>query len=1313
MENTAGEETAREAGGSGDLHDAETPRVRRRLVQSTLFPHRSQDNATDKDDHGFVAEYPHEEENCNKNQSSKKRNQKARASKKANVDGKEILNRRMDDKDSLVIVHPNTLFKAPEGQDQQKTHQLVGSHEVNDKSCSPVQSAATPKASRQAKQQVNSTPIKRRVQTTPKKDIGNGGFKKACSEQLLDSPIHSESLSRPIPDLRLEAKLTAEENARISAGRQIHPFFSSWKKPKKNQERIDFENNLCSSERKDEYTLFNPIHVFEKIQDEPSFLDWGNWTLSKTSYVSTKCDAQSVCPEVFEGYLKPLHFDDFLNVNPNRTSLPQDEAMPLEEMSLDQSSLQQEIRLAMADMPNLLNHDEKADYLLYGGTGLMRSSDLEWEGRFVQERMIPYYHGSGNHPENSLWTNKYLPEKAIEVCGNRESVDFLSEWLRLWSERGFRSGKESALVKKVIVEDDDYNCCGTDSDSENSSEEIGMKNVVLITGPVGSGKSAAIYACAKEQGFHVIEVNASDWRTGTLVMQRFRDSVKSHLLQSALENHVGSESKPMQKYFSVTSNTSPVQGSGGQVVELMPLSDEEDSQNDIGPLGKFRFKENKIPSGQSECKPLILFEDVDAILSEDQGLIAAIQKLAEIAKWPMILTSNSDNPLLPHNLDRLELHFTKPSTKELLYHVSMVCSAEKAKIHHYLVERFIAECQGDIRKTIMHLQFWCQGQKYREGNKEQGTYGQLLFDIDAGHRILPKIIPWGYPSQLSEFVEKEINKSLIFMEESLKLAEPFNEEEPSQKQTLNRLKRHNTERDSIEAKKEAILSRHCPVQDGNEFVSPLDAACEFSVSSGSPVAFTRRNVRRKLDAVLSSSSGSESLGNSSPAARAKLFEDTNDQMFHEVDGSCPSLATETCLNLLSENFANSGGENFWENCPNHSEPAIHSQIDGTCKSVNISCWPEISFVPETEINDGASSYPRTVFFGHVADTVEAVSIFKEPTQSINPVESDHFNKPISDLPQNPELIENTFDIHKETAQGEEEGDSHTEPVEAVPRGYQVMDECSRIDFARGTKSKDELRSSVLVDSVQETWRQFHGCHTDLRQYMTSGEIDASLALKLACGMANLISEADILLNGCQLLTCDYLEPPAVPFEESYSFGWYYDQLFMASSIAQHGICFYAKKLAVIGLKTGSENTMELARAMLASSTNTMVLGKLVSEDRRTINGLESGPLQSVIPSKSELGSCLCSVVQSILPSRSYLATKGDALYEYVSALGQISRSEISRLSLNTDKTSQRRVRATRNYLSTGSLMLPDEDISLLGQCHQYGKVSSQSLSMQT
>ncbi|XP_052201020.1 uncharacterized protein LOC127807329 isoform X2 [Diospyros lotus] len=1216
----------------------------------------------------------------------------------------------------------------------------------------------------QLKRRVNSTPKRKQIQTTPKKKVINGGLRDACPGLISDNTIQSGNATRAIPDLRLEEKMKAEENARIFGGRQMHPFFSSRKIAKKNQEVVDVESYQCCVERKDISTTFSPVHVFEEDHDDSGSLDWGNWKLSERSFISTTCDLKSLCSPVPERSVSALHFDDFLNVCLSSRPLPRNGAIQHEEVSLDRSPVQSEHRHATspilsADEPvvhsevskdievgilpsslqcwqdNILEKSdllsgnatpvrnldgawedckmEKTD-LLSGNAAPLRNSDIAWEGRFLHERMTTYYHSCGKCPENSLWTNKYLPEKAFEVCGNVEPVNFLSEWLRLWSGRGFKSTKDFTAGKKFALQDDDYYCCSSDSDYENRDDENDPKNVLLVTGPVGSGKSAAIYACAKEQGFQVIEVNTSDWRTRSHVMQRFEGGVESYSVQRTLENPVGSERKSLQKSLPVIFNTTAVEGSDSEVLEPIPLSYEEQSQVATGTPGKFICEENIIATDQSENKPLILFEDVDAVLSEDHGLISTIQKLAETAKRPIILTSNNSNPILPNNWDRLELCFNKPSMKELLFHVYMVCAAEKVKLQPCLLEQFIECCQGDIRKTIMHLQFWCQGQRSRKESERHRMYGSLLFDIDAGHRMLPKIVPWGYPSQLSEIVEKEISKSLM-MEESSKLMEEVTEGEVNETNTQQCSKIEN-----IEAKKEEILRSHCPVQDGIELKFQPDTACEFSNSFDSPVAFPRRHVRRKLETVLSSSSEDERLNDTFPVVRDKLFEDANNEMFLEVDSRCPyglpierysnTVAEpllqlnskpknlEESFNLFSEQLVNSKEEA--QNCSQCSESALFTQTKGTSKSVDVSCVPESSFVPETEINNVTSLFCGTASCGNVTDTVEAISTSNHPIQNENPVET--VNQSISALHPILETVEN-FNIYMQSIQGEEVGDSQTEHVEAVSRGYLGMDECSRMDFSRGIECHGTPRLLTLKDYAQEAWRRIRGCHTDIRHHVTREEKDASVVLKHAYGMSHLISEVDILFGNCQMLICDSLEPSMIPSERSHSFRWYDDQLWMSSTIAQHGICFYAKQIAAAGLNNGCVSRMDLASEMLACSSSTMALGKLVGQERR-IESSDMRPLRSIISIKRELDSNICSVVQSIVPSRLYLATKGDAFYEYLSSLGQISRSEASRLSESSGKTKQRRRHVARSYLSTDGLMLSPDDISLLGRYNCYGKL---------
>ncbi|KAL7263555.1 hypothetical protein ACSBR1_001670 [Camellia fascicularis] len=180
---------------------------RRRLVQSTLFPHRSQDNATEKEDKDGDQK-PNEEEQYCASQGKKKRQRKPGAPKKVAVNGKEIPSKKVDDKDCPAIENPDLFLKASEVQNPQKKQQCVGSPEENDKTCSPLESPANMKMPRQLKRHANSTPKKKQtqqVQTTPKKKIMNG-----LPEQISDSPIQSGSTTQSIPDVLLEAKMKAE-----------------------------------------------------------------------------------------------------------------------------------------------------------------------------------------------------------------------------------------------------------------------------------------------------------------------------------------------------------------------------------------------------------------------------------------------------------------------------------------------------------------------------------------------------------------------------------------------------------------------------------------------------------------------------------------------------------------------------------------------------------------------------------------------------------------------------------------------------------------------------------------------------------------------------------------------------------------------------------------------------------------------------------------------------------------------------------------------------------------------------------------------
>merc|ERR1719322_1696726 len=124
----------------------------------------------------------------------------------------------------------------------------------------------------------------------------------------------------------------------------------------------------------------------------------------------------------------------------------------------------------------------------------------------------------------SIWSVKHQPKHSDEIVGNQDSVKKLYSTLSNWKKRLLKDGKS---LKPTKIEDDDFINL---SDVDYSSDEIckSVPNVCVLSGGVGCGKTSSIYACAKQLGFKVLEINASDVREGKRIMTILQEASQSH-----------------------------------------------------------------------------------------------------------------------------------------------------------------------------------------------------------------------------------------------------------------------------------------------------------------------------------------------------------------------------------------------------------------------------------------------------------------------------------------------------------------------------------------------------------------------------------------------------------------------------------------------------------------------------------------------------------------------------------------------------------------------------------------------------------------
>ncbi|QSZ33540.1 hypothetical protein DSL72_005108 [Monilinia vaccinii-corymbosi] len=115
-------------------------------------------------------------------------------------------------------------------------------------------------------------------------------------------------------------------------------------------------------------------------------------------------------------------------------------------------------------------------------------------------------------PRKSLmWTEKYRAKTFMELCGDDRTHRQVLRWLKGWDPIVFpKSGKPKVAPTKKYGETDD---------------EKPHRKILMLTGPPGLGKTTLAHVCARQAGYEVMEINASDERSRDVVKGRIRTSV--------------------------------------------------------------------------------------------------------------------------------------------------------------------------------------------------------------------------------------------------------------------------------------------------------------------------------------------------------------------------------------------------------------------------------------------------------------------------------------------------------------------------------------------------------------------------------------------------------------------------------------------------------------------------------------------------------------------------------------------------------------------------------------------------------------------
>ena len=291
------------------------------------------------------------------------------------------------------------------------------------------------------------------------------------------------------------------------------------------------------------------------------------------------------------------------------------------------------------------------------------------------------------------WVDRFKPTRGSDAIGqNAGVVESLQNWFRAWQSRIAMQARgkvppspsRPCIPRKVYDSDDEEFWHSDEEEDDGLGSGESVANGVLISGPVGCGKTATVYALAKEFGFKVLEVNALDRRSGQEVLGRFMEATQS--------KRFGKKAKADAERAAPTN--------GGLKAFFGGANDDETKRKEA--IAAKAKEENE----KSDAQSLILFEEIDIQLASERGFMAALSQLVENTKRPIIFTSNTSIlPELSMNLPLARVRFDAPGIRECATYAALVSTAAKSALRPSDATAISLACKGDLRRTLHNAQF--------------------------------------------------------------------------------------------------------------------------------------------------------------------------------------------------------------------------------------------------------------------------------------------------------------------------------------------------------------------------------------------------------------------------------------------------------------------------------------------------------------------------------------------------------------------------------------------------------------------------------
>ncbi|KAL2135726.1 hypothetical protein VTI74DRAFT_7243 [Chaetomium olivicolor] len=204
-----------------------------------------------------------------------------------------------------------------------------------------------------------------------------------------------------------------------------------------------------------------------------------------------------------------------------------------------------------------------------------------------------------------LWTEKYRARTFMDLVGDDLTNRQVLRWLKRWDSIVFphaAATKSKSTFRR------------NNQQGQQPEEEKPHRKILMLHGPPGLGKTTLAHVCARQAGYEVMEINASDERSKDVVKGRIRTSLGTESVKTVENKRAepGRQQKVARPVCVVVDEVDGVvggsggSGEGGFVKALIDLVLLDQKNSSAGAAASGQGRRKKKGDDFKQMRPLIL-----------------------------------------------------------------------------------------------------------------------------------------------------------------------------------------------------------------------------------------------------------------------------------------------------------------------------------------------------------------------------------------------------------------------------------------------------------------------------------------------------------------------------------------------------------------------------------------------------------------------------------------------------------------------------------------------------------------------------------